>query len=377
MRLSLKALGWAAAFAVMGALVFFFATPERAPVASAPWGGGGPMPAMEVSTVPVQKQTVPVHLEYVGSTEAVRAVTLQAKADGYLIEQAVPDGADVKQGDLLYRIDPRDYQAALDQAVAQLRKDAAARDYARARQSRTETLAKEGYAARDVQDQNRSVLTQSDAVLAADEAAIRTAKLRLSYTEIRAPFAGRLSRSLVHEGALISAETTRLNTLVQLDPIRVTFGPSEKDLATIMKSRAAGDVPVEVRLTENGGARFMGTLTFIDNIVDRNTGTITAQATISNPDRTLLQGQYVQVRVLVSEKPDALLIPKAAMVANQMGRFVYVIGKDGMVEQRFISPGMGVGELVVVDKGLNEGDLVITDNLQKLGPGMPVKPRGS
>jgi multidrug efflux system membrane fusion protein len=253
----------------------------------------------------------------------------------------------------------------------------AARDYARARQSRTETLAKEGYAARDIQDQNTSQLVQSDATLAADQAAIQTAKLRLSYTEIRAPFSGRLSRSQVHQGTLIAAETTRLNTLVQLDPIRVTFSPSEKDLATIMQSRAAAELPVEVRLSDAPDNAYTGTLTFLDNTVDRTTGTISAQATIANADRRLLPGQYVRVRLLVSERPNALLIPKVAIGSSQMGKFVYVVGQGGVVEQKFVTPGIGIGEMVVVDKGLSEGEAVILDNLQKLGPGAPVKPKGS
>jgi membrane fusion protein, multidrug efflux system len=377
MNISIKTIAWAAAFVGAAALVFVFGLSERAPGA-APHGPQGMMPPpLEVSTASVMKQTIPVFFDYVGTTEAVRSVTLLAKADGHVIEQAVRDGADVKQGDLLYRIDPRDYQAALDQATAQLRKDMAARDYARARSSRTETLAKEGYAARDIQDQNTSMLNQSDATLAADQAAIQTAKLRLAYTEIRAPFSGRLSRSLVHEGTLVSAETTKLNTLVQLDPIRVTFSPSEKDLATIVRSRAAGELPVEVRLSEDASRVYTGTLTFIDNAVDRTTGTIVAQATLSNADLTLIPGQYVHVRLLVDERPNALLVPKIAIGSSQMGKFVYIVGKDGVVEQRFITPSIGIGEFVVVDKGLNEGESVITDNLQKLGPGAPVRPKGS
>jgi multidrug efflux system membrane fusion protein len=338
-------------------------------------GGGQGMP---VSTVAVVKQNVPIYLDYVGSTESPQSVTLQSKASGHLLEQVAPDGSDVQEGDLLYRIDPRDYQAAVDQANAELRRDAAARNYARSRQSRTSALAKDGWVAKDTVEQNASALQQSDAVLVADEAAIRTAKLKLSYTEIRAPFAGRLSRSLVHQGSFISAESgTQLNTLVQLDPIRVTFSPSERDLAQITQSRAAGDIPVEATLTENGNGKYSGVVSFIDNTMDRRTGTIAAQATIANTDRSLLPGQYVRLRLRVSEQPDALLVPKIAIGSGQMGKFVYVVGEGSRVEQRFVTLGSDVGELVVVEKGVAESDAIITDNLQKIGPGAPVQVKGT
>jgi multidrug efflux system membrane fusion protein len=375
MMVSVRTIVWTAVFGAASAGLLAFGLSERAPGATGPEGGFA-MPPLEVSTVAVTKQTVPVYLDYVGSTEALRSVTLQAKVTGHLIEQTAPDGADVKQGDLLYRIDPRDYQAALDQAVAALRRDAAARTYARSRQTRTETLARDGYVAQDTKEQNASVVNQADAVLAADEAAIRTARLRLSYTEIRAPFSGRLSRSLVHEGALINGEAgTRLNTLVQLDPIRVTFSPSERDLAAIQRSRMSSQIPVEVRLSEDAGRRYTGTLTFLDNAVDRTTGTITAQATIANSDLMLLPGQYVRVRLLVDERPNALLVPKIALGSSQFGKFVYVVDANGAVEQRFVKPGTEIGELVVIDQGLSEGEAVIVDNLQKIGPGAPVRPK--
>jgi multidrug efflux system membrane fusion protein len=207
----------------------------------------------------------------------------------------------------------------------------------------------------------------------ADKAAIRTAQLNLGYTELRAPFDGRLGKSLVHEGALVTAQQTNINTLVQLSPIYATFNPSETDLALIQKYRAGGELTVDVMLSGEDTPRVSGKLTFLDNTVDRTTGTITARATLENADKVLLPGQYIKVRLHLTEKPDALLVPQIALGSSQMGRFVYVIGAKGTVEQRFIETGALMGDKVVINKGLNPGDQVITGNLQKIGPGMPVQ----
>jgi RND family efflux transporter MFP subunit len=296
---------------------------------------------------------------------------------GYLAKRGASDGADVKQGELLYQIDPRDYQAALSQVKAQAQHDAAAHDYARASQHRKSVLSNDGWVAKDTFDQTTSNFHQSEATLAADAAAIQTAELKLSYTEIRAPFAGRLGRSLVHEGTLINAAGTQFNTLVELDPIYATFNPSETELAAIVRARSKGPLPVEVQASDDAQQQFSGALSFLDNAVDRSTGTIMARATISNPDHTLLPGEFVHVRVHIADQPDVLLVPQVALGAGQLGRFVYVVGKDGKAEQRIVSPGATYGSLIVIDKGVNEGDRIIVGNLQKIAAGVSVQPEPS
>lgn len=348
------------------ALLLLFALPGEA-AAQAPAG-------MPVPVTSVVKKTVPLYLSYPGTVEAIRAVQLETKVTGYLAEAAVPDGADVKKGDLIYRIDPRDYQAALSQARAQAQRDGAALDYARSTQQRNATLTKQGWATKDSADQTISSLKQSEAALAADQAAIQAAELNLSYTEIRAPFDGRIGKSLVHEGALINAAGTPLNNLVQLNPIYATFNPPESDLTTIEKARAAGPLLTEVLVGKDTEPSYSGKVSFLDNIVDRSTGTITARASIDNPQRALLPGQYIRVRLHVGDLPDALLVPQSALIASQLGKFVYVVGQGNHVEQRILTLGPTEGALVVVQKGLNEGDTVIVGNLQKIGPGMPVQP---
>jgi membrane fusion protein, multidrug efflux system len=331
------------------------------------------MPAMPVPVVSVVRRTVPVYLDFVGTTEAIRTVTLEAQVTGYLDSQAVPDGADVRQGQLVYQIDPRSYQAALDQATAQVRGAAAAYAYAQASDRRNTTLNKQGWVSNDTFDQSTSSFRQAQATLAADAASVETASLNLGWTEIRAPFAGRLGRSLVHEGTLINAAGTQLNTLVQLDPIYATFNPSETDLALLGKCRAGETIPAEVTVPDDGGKRYKGRLTFLNNTVDGSTGTIVARATIANPDHTLLPGEFVHVRLLVADQPDTLLVPQVAVGSNQFGKYVYV-AEHGKAVQRMVSIGATYGDLVVTNKGVTAHDAVIVGNLQKIAPGAPVRP---
>jgi multidrug efflux system membrane fusion protein len=329
---------------------------------------------MPVPVASVVKKTVPITLEYAARTESIRNIPLQARVTGYIAAQPAPDGAEVKEGDLLYRIDPRDLQAALDQAAAQEQRDAAALEYARANFNRGDELVKSGFVAKDTLDQRESAMRQAQAAVTMDRAAIRTAQLNLGYAEIRAPFSGRIGRNQAPIGTLVSVAGTTLNTLVQLDPIYVTFNPSEAELGDIQKAHAAGKVEVEVLVPPETEARHKGELTFLDNVVDRATGTITARATIANGDLTLLPGQYVRARLHLKDEPDALLVPQTALGSSQLGKYVYVVGANNKAEQRLVTLGPTAGELVVVQKGVSEGDQIITGNLQKIGPGAPVQP---
>ena len=373
MRVWKLLVGAAAIVAVAGGT--FIVRNQLGLVPGAPGAAAAPVAfAMPVPVTKILKKTIPIFLDYSGRTESIASVALQAKVSGYVQEQHVPDGSDVQAGDLLYTIDPRDFQAVLDQANAQAQRDNAALDYARANSARGDQLGKSGFIAKDTVEQRTSAERQASAALAIDQAAIRAAQLNLNYAEIRAPFAGRLGRNQAPVGTLISVGGAALNTLVQLDPVYVTFNPSETDLVEIEKARAAGSVEVDIRVPGETEANHKGKLTFLDNVVDRTTGTITARATIANADRTLLPGQYVRIRLLLREQPDTLMVPQAAIGSSQLGKYVYVVGDGNKADQRLVSLGPSDGDLVAVLKGVSESDRVISGNLQKIGPGAPVQP---
>ena len=318
-------------------------------------------------------RTVPIYRSFPAVTQAMRSVTIQARVTGYLLEQDAVDGADVASGALLYRIDPKDYQAAFAQAQALLAQANASLRYAQVSQGRNQTLARDGWVSQDTSDQATSTFHQGQASLASNDAALKEAALNLSRTEIYAPFAGRISASQVFKGSLISVAGATLNTLVQLDPIYVSFNPAESNLDAITRQQARGPVETAVSQT-NGKTGHTGTLTFIDNQVSLSTGTILVRATIANPDHGLLPGQYVTATLHLGDLPGALLVPQSAVGSTQIGQTLMILGDGDKVEQRIVKLGDSDGDMVVVANGLKPGERVITGQLQKLRPGAVVQP---
>ncbi len=351
--------------AVVGVLAWWFAGRTR-PQAAA-------VVPMKVPFIVATAHTVPIYRSYPGVTQAIKTVTIQARVTGYLTAQDAPDGAFVDAGRLLYQIDVKDYQVAFEEARATLGQTNAGLNYARATNGRNQILAHTGWTSRDTADQTQSTQRQDEANRASNTAALQEAALNLSRTQIRAPFAGRLSASQVFTGSLISVAGATLNTLVQLDPIYVSFNPAETNLDAITRQQT--HAPIETAVFLNGsGASHDGPLTFIDNQVSLTTGTILVRATIANPDHTLLPGQFVTARLHLGDRVNALSVPQSAVGSTQIGRTLFIADADNKVEQRSVELGDSVGTMVVVLKGLKPGDRVITGQLQKLASGVSVQP---
>lgn len=333
----------------------------------------------QVTVAPVRQQSVPTYLDFVGNLKAVQEVEIRARVEGYLIKRAFQDGADVNRGDLLFVIDPREYEAELERAQAQLAKDRAALSFARSQARRFTPLVEQDLAPEDTLDNWRTRVREREGAVKADLAAVKLARLNLSYCTIRAPISGRIGRRLVDEGNLVGAdEETLLATLVQMDPIYVYFNPSESLIPRISPENRSN--PVQVKLTLSGGSEYShpGKVDFIDNRVDPNTATITVRAVVPNADKILIPGQYANVRLLLGKNPQALLVPERAVGTDQRGSYVFVLGPDNKVEQRYVQTGpLYQGKRLLIEKGLKPGEQVVVEGLQRLRPGIEVEAKSA
>ena len=290
------------------------------------------MIAMPVPVVPVVKKPVAVYTNTRRRTEAIRGISLQPRISGYIQSQDTADGADVHRGRPALHIDPRDVQAALDQAKAQASATATL-EYARSNLNRGAALVRNGFLAKDAYDQRVSASGQPKRCSAWTTLRCAPPNSILSYTQIRAPFPAGLAVIRLRRHPRQSRRRA-LNTLVQLSPIYVTFNPSETELRKSSKQGLLVQVDADILVPGTTSRTPAGELTFLDNSVDRSTGTIIARATIANLDRSVLPGQYVHVRISLHEIPDALMVPQAAIGSGQLGKYVYVVSPESKVEQR-------------------------------------------
>jgi len=333
-------------------------------------------PAPAVTVTKVKKETVPVYLDYVGITQSIEFVTINARVEGFLIERAFKDGADLNAGDLLFVIDPRPFEAELAAAKAQLAEDLAALSYAREQVRRYKPLVEKDYITRDAYDEYITQAKEAQAAVQADRANVVQAELNLSYCTMIASFDGRIGRRLVDVGNLVGAggEATELATLVRLDPLYVYFNVAERDIPQVLAEQSKKPLTVTIVLPDESKHPEGGTVDFVDNEVDVTTGTIEMRAVVSNSAKTLLPGQYVKVQLLLKEQPNTIVVPQKAVGEQQGDTFVYVVGKDDKIEYRQVTAGSSVGKLRVIEKGLSEGETVVIEGLQKIKPGVTVKP---
>ena len=305
---------------------------------------------MPVVVAPVAQRTTPVAVSNFGTVEAFTNVEVRAQVTGILMQVHFTEGQMVKKGDRLLSIDPRQPQATLKMARANLEKDQAQLKNAEREAARQTELLQKGFASQDVYDQAMTAVETLRAAVSADKAAIENATLQLDYCSICSPIDGCVGRLLVHQGNLIKANDVCVVTVRQIDPIYVSFWIPEQHLAAIRKSMAVKPLDVGVTVPGEEKEPIHGALSFIDNTVDPNNRTIHLRATFANPDRRLWPGQYVKVLLTIAQEPNSILVPSPAVQTGQNNQFVYVLKSDQTVEARTITVKRTIENETVVDR---------------------------
>lgn len=334
--------------------------------------GSPPVPVKVAKTI---SATVPLELKAIGNVEAYATVAIKSRVGGELLKVHFKEGQEVSKGDLLFTIDPKPYEAALAEAKARLAKDLALLKKAQEDAKRYESLIQKQVVSQEQYDQVRANLASLEATVKADEAAVESARLQLSYCYIYSPITGKTGPLLAHAGNLIKAsdENKSLVTIKQIQPIYVSFSVPEQYIPEIRRRWAKGRLQVFASIRDGNDARLQGELSFMDNTVDVATGTILLKATFPNTDRLLWPGQFVDVFLRLDEEPHVLLVPQKAVQTGQQGNYVFVLTPDSSVEMRMLKLGRAFEEFFVVREGLNEGEEVVTEGQIRLVPGAKVQ----
>ncbi|MBU9445317.1 efflux RND transporter periplasmic adaptor subunit [Burkholderia multivorans] len=345
-------------------------------------GGAPSAPLPEVGVATVVPRTVRIADEFNGRVEAVDAVELRPRVSGYLQRIRYKEGDLVAQGAVLFEIDPRPYRIALDRAIAQQQRARAAEHLARVQLQRVQTLIDAHATSQEELDNARTAAEQARADLQAADAAVADAKLNLGFTEVRAPIAGRVGRALATAGNLARADDTLLTTVVSQDPVYVYFDCDEQSYLRYNAQRAdpahraIGADPVRVGLANETGFPHAGTVDFLDNRLDPQTGTIRARVRLPNADHTFTPGLYARVQLVSGRERSALLVDDKAVLTDQDRKYVYVIGPGDKALRRDVTIGRDLDGQRIVEKGLNAGDRVVVDGVQRIYyPGAQVKPK--
>ena len=319
-------------------------------------------------SIAIQK-TVPVELRAIGNVQAYSTVTVKSKVGGELVGVHFTEGQDVKKGDPLFTIDPRPYEAALKQAEANLERDLAQAKHAREDARRYESLIQKGVVPQQQYDKFRTDADALEATVLADRAAVENAKIQLGYCSIHSPIDGRTGSLIVQQGNHIKAEDISLVVINQIVPIDVAFSVPEQFLSEIKKYMALGKLQVEALVPMDDERPERGVITFIDNAVDTNTGTIRLKGTFANREKKLWPGQFVNVVLTLTTEPNAIVVPTQAIQTGQEGQYVFVVKQDLTVESRPVVAGRSMNNETVVKKGLNPDEKVVTDGQLRLYPG--------
>jgi len=332
-------------------------------------------PAVKVATALVQQEDIPIRLTGVGTVQAMATVTVRSRVDGQLDRVGFVEGQDVKEGQLLAQIDPRTFQAQLQQTQAQKARDEAQLANARLDLQRYEGLIKENATTQQTLDTQRATVNQLSAAVKNDEAQVNYARVQLAFTTITAPISGRVGARLVDPGNIVHAtDANGLVVIRQIDPIDVVFTLPEETFQRINRAMRASDKPLAVIANERttGEALGTGALILLNNTIDTTSGTIQLKARFANPTHLLWPGQYVNASLVVDTRKQALTIPAAAVQRSQKGPYVFVVQADRTVRQQDVALATTQDGKAIVDTGLNATDRVVVDGQYKLKPGSRV-----
>jgi multidrug efflux system membrane fusion protein len=328
----------------------------------------GPPPVM-VTVAAALQETVPVRVQVIGNVEPYLTVAVKARVDGQINAVNFREGEQVRKGDVLFRIDPRPFEAAARQAQANALRDRAARDQARSQERRYQDLLDKNFVSKEAYAQIRTNAETAEATAKASEAALENARLNLEYCTILSPLEGYVGKVLLQAGNLVRAnDVNPLVVINQVRPVYVSFAVPEQKLPEIRKYQAASPLRVDVIPPDRSAAPIAGRLVFIDNAVDPSTGTIRLRAQFDNADAALWPGQFVNVSLRLYEEPDAIVIPSQAIQSGPQGQYVYVVGDDMVADVRPIAVQELDGERAIVARGLAKGERVVTRGQLRLGP---------
>lgn len=333
--------------------------------------------SMATAAVPVvvakaSQRDMPVQVTAIGNVQAYSTVTVKSLVDGEIQKAYFTEGQDVRKGDLLFTIDARPFQAALHQSEAKLAQDQAQAEYAKAEAKRYTELEKEGIVSQIQFEQFSSNAQALDAAVRADQAAVENAKIMLGYCSISSPIDGRTGSLLVHPGNLVKTNDTSLVVINQVSPIYVDFSVPEQDLPQVKQHQQQGKLRVLAYPSGDKANASKGNLTFINNTVDANTGTIELKGTFQNSDRKLWPGQFVNVVVDLTVQRNATVVPSQAVQNGEQGQYVYVVKPDHTADFRPVTVGNTLEGVTIVDKGVQPGETVVTNGQLRLYPGAKV-----
>jgi len=332
-------------------------------------------PAIPVTAGTVAIEDVPVFLHGIGTVQAYNSVAIKSRVDGQIVRVDFKEGQDVREGDPLFQIDPRSYQAAVDQAQAAKQKDEANLAGAQADLERYEKLLTPGWQTRQSYDQQKAQVAQLQAAIKGDEAQINTAKINLGYTDIRSPIDGRLGARLVDKGNIVHAnDNTPLVMITEFKPIFVSFTLPQETLDDVHENNK--QAPLVVRAFSGDGKKQLaeGKLTLIDNMIDQATGTIHLKARFDNENERLWPGEFVSLRVILSMRRGVATVPQQTVQQGPNGHYAYVIKPDNTVERRAVEVASIQDGIAVITKGLAENERVVVDGQFRLTEGARVNP---